>query len=439
MADTQTPEQFGNYHLLEKIATGGMAEVWRARYYGAAGFEKILVIKKVLPDLAADAEFVELFYDEGKIAQHLQHGNIVQIWALDEFDGQPFMAMEYVHGLDLSRLLSRANKVGTFPVPLAMFVVSEVLRALQFAHERTDDLGHPLNIVHCDISPQNILISFSGEVKLADFGISRAAFQASEQHKVVRGKYAYMSPEQVEGRDLDRRTDLFSLGIVLFESLAGHRLFKRKSRDQTLDRVRRAEVPSPRAFREEISEDLEAVLLKALARRREDRYPSAGEFLEAMSAIMVREGHRATSNDLAAYVKGVLEAAAAKSRGEEPAPPQASVGDVQPTAVVVLAVEAAPPPRSIAAPRRTLPLLTQDWGGIVEQARGEVWERGDGAMLVVWVARSGLKSALTRAVRTAEQLQRVTLDAGYRLSAGLAPGAQPTAGSWRARSTWRAG
>ncbi|MEC7947009.1 MAG: serine/threonine-protein kinase [Myxococcota bacterium] len=436
MSTSETPEQFGNYHLLEKIATGGMAEVWRARYYGAAGFEKILVIKKVLPDLAADSEFVELFYDEGKIAQHLQHGNIVQIWALDEVGGQPFMAMEYVHGLDLSRLLSRARGLGPFPIPLALLCVSEILRGLHFAHDREDDLGQPLRIVHCDISPQNILISFAGEVKLADFGISRAAFQASEQHKVVRGKYAYMSPEQVEGRALDRRTDLFSLAIVLYEALTGRRLFKTKSRDQTLDRVRRAEVPSPRAYRSEVSEDLEAVLLKALSRKREDRYEDAGAFLEALTAVMVREGHRATSSDLATYLKAVIDAHAAASRGEEPESARGPA-DIPPAEVVVLAVEAAPPPRAIAAPRRSLSSLTQEWSGIIEQANGEVWERADGAMLLVWVARSGRKGALQRAVRTAVALQRVTLDAGYRLSAGLAPGvARLQPGTGRPADGW---
>jgi len=420
VSSTETPEQFGNYHLLEKIATGGMAEVWRARYYGAAGFEKILVIKKVLPELAADSEFVELFYDEGKIAQHLQHGNIVQIWALDEVEGQPFMAMEYVHGLDMSRLLSRARGLGPFPIPLALFCVSEVLRGLQFAHDRNDDLGRPLSIVHCDISPQNILISFAGEVKLADFGISRAAFQASEQHKVIRGKYAYMSPEQVEGRALDRGTDLFSLGIVLYEALTGRRLFKTKSRDQTLDRVRRAEVPSPRAYRPDLSEDLEAVLLKALSRKREDRYPDAGAFLDALTGIMVREGHRATSSDLAAYLKAVIEAHSASAREEGGAPRGPS--EVPPAEVVVLAIEAAPPPRSIAAPRRSLSALSQEWASLVDQADGKIWEHADGAMLVVWVARGGRKGALQRAAQTAVALQQVTLDAGYRLSAGLAPG-----------------
>ena len=244
-------EQFGKYELIEKIATGGMAEVYRARSRGVAGFEKILVIKKILPHLARDREFRELFIDEARIAVQLIHVNIVQVFDLGEIDENYFMAMEFVQGLDLSRLLSRARSIGPFPIPLALFIISEVLKALQFAHHRSDEEGKFLNIVHCDISPQNILISSSGEVKLTDFGISRAAFQLEEQHQVIRGKYAYMAPEQVEGKALDGRTDLFALTIVLFESLTGRRLFKAKERNETLARVRRAEVPSPRAYRPE--------------------------------------------------------------------------------------------------------------------------------------------------------------------------------------------
>ena len=208
------PQQFGDYHLLEKIATGGMAEVWRARAYGLAGFEKILVIKRVLGSLASDEEFIRLFIDEARIAVQLLHVNIVQVFDLGEVDGTYYMAMEYVHGLDLARLVSRARNHSPFPVPLALFVIAEVLKALQFAHARRDESGNPLRIVHCDISPQNMLISYAGEVKITDFGISRAAFQASGLHDVIRGKYAYMSPEQVDGAVLDGRSDLFSLGIV---------------------------------------------------------------------------------------------------------------------------------------------------------------------------------------------------------------------------------
>ena len=153
-----------------------------------------------MPSLADDEEFIDLFIDEAKIAVQLLHVNIVQVFELGEVNGQYFMALEYVHGLDLARLVSRAKNRGAFPLPLALFIVAEVLKALAFAHERRDEKGRPLHIVHCDISPQNILVSFSGEVKITDFGISRAAFQAKSLHDVIRGKYAYMSPEQVEGK-----------------------------------------------------------------------------------------------------------------------------------------------------------------------------------------------------------------------------------------------
>lgn len=424
MAQPSQPEVFGPYHLLERIATGGMAEVWRARAYGMAGFEKILVIKRVLDNLAQDDEFIRLFIDEARIAVQLLHVNIVQVFDLGEVDGKYYMAMEYVHGLDLSRLVSRARNLGAYPIPLALFITGEVLKALQFAHQRTDEAGEPLRIVHCDISPQNILISYAGEVKITDFGISRAAFQAKSLHKVVRGKYAYMSPEQVEGRPLDGRTDLFSLAIVLYEALTGRRLFKAKNRDETLARVRRAEVPSPRAYRPEISEDLEGFLLKALARNPEDRFSDAAEMLEALSSLMVREGHRATNNDLAAYLKEVIDTAAAAARGEGARRGRAGRAGraVPPSATVVLAVEASPPPRSIAAPRTTLAAVTQEWQGVVAEAGGEIWERGDGSMLVVWVARGGLRDSISRAVSTARTLQQATLAAGYRLSAGIAPG-----------------
>ncbi|TNE89096.1 MAG: serine/threonine protein kinase [Deltaproteobacteria bacterium] len=412
----QAPQQFGEYHLLEKIATGGMAEVWRARAYGMAGFEKILVIKRVLDTLARDDEFIRLFIDEARIAVQLLHVNIVQVFDLGEVEGSYYMAMEYVHGLDLSRLISRGKNSGPFPLPLALFVIGEVLKALQFAHERTDEDGVPLRIVHCDMSPQNILISYAGEVKITDFGISRAAFQAGSDG-VIRGKYAYMSPEQVDGKELDGRSDVFSTGIVLYELLTGRRLFKSKTKDETLARVRRAEVPPPRAFRPEISEDLEGILLKSLARKRGDRYQSAGEMLEAIGTLMVREGHRATNNDLAIYVKDVIEAA-----GRGKADRRLTDTEAKPTGVVVLASEANPPPRSLAAPRASLAALTQEWSGIVTEAGGEIWEQEDGSLLVVWTADEGVADQVARAVGAARDLAKAAQRCGYRASAGLAPG-----------------
>ncbi len=417
MSSKPEPQEFGDYHLLEKIATGGMAEVWRARAYGMAGFEKILVIKKVLDTLSKDEEFIRLFIDEARISVQLLHVNIVQVFDLGQVEGAYYMAMEYVHGLDLARLVSRSRPLGPFPVPLALFIASEVLKALQFAHDRTDDDGNHLRIVHCDISPQNVLISYAGEVKITDFGISRAAFQATSMHEVIRGKYAYMSPEQVDGKELDGRSDLFSLGIVLYELLTGRRLFKAKSRDETLARVRRAEVPSPRSYRPEVSEDLEGILLTALAQGREDRFQTAAEMLEEVNVLMVRESHRATNNDLAAFMKDVIEHAGRGGRSER------SRGDVEapPSAIVVLAAEASPPPRSLATPRTSLAALTQEWSGIISQAEGDIWEREDGSMLVVWVAVD-LKEALARAVQTSFQLRKVTQKAGYRMSAGVTPG-----------------
>jgi hypothetical protein len=292
---------------------------------------------------------------------------------------------------------------------------------LQFAHERTDEEGTPLRIVHCDISPQNILVSYSGEVKITDFGISRAAFQANGTNDVIRGKYAYMSPEQVEGRELDGRSDVFSLGILLFELLTGRRLFKAKTRDETLARVRRAEVPSLRAYRPEVSEDLEGLVLKSLLADRNLRYASAGAFLEDLSVLMVREGHRATNNDLAAYLKDVIENAArpqpVENRVERPGAP---------TPLVVLAAEACPPPRSIAAPRVSPASLVDEWSSMVSARGGELWERSDGGLLAVWTApphrERSLKECLESAVSVATDLRQAAQRAGYRLSAGVAPG-----------------
>ena len=410
---SSTPQQFGDYHLLEKIATGGMAEVYRARAYGLAGFEKILVIKKVLPSLATDEEFIRLFIDEAKIAVHLHHVNIVQVFELDEVNGQYYMAQEYVHGLDLARLVSRAKNRGQFPIPLALYVICEVLKALSFAHERRDDDGRPMHIVHCDISPQNVLVSYAGEVKITDFGISRAAFQAKSLHDVIRGKYAYMSPEQVDGKGLDGRSDIFSLGIVLFELLTGRRLFKAKTRDETIARVRRAEVPSPRGYRPDVSADLEHIILRSLAKHPEGRYGTAAEMLEDIGVLMVREGHRGTNNDLSAFVRSVVE--------DERARTQRRQGQLEPSSVVVVACEAFPPPRTLSAPRKSLAQLSQEWAGLVSESGGEVWEQSDGTMLVCWVGGE-LRESLSTAVNVTLALKHATQRSGYRLSAGVAPG-----------------
>jgi serine/threonine protein kinase len=408
---------FGNYQLLEKIATGGMAEVFRARARGAMGFEKILVIKRILDTLAKDEEFQELFKVEARIAAMLVHPNIVQVFELGRQDESLFIAMEYVHGVDLARVVTRAKALGDVPIDLALFLTGEVLKALQFAHASVHpDTGRPLDVVHCDISPQNILVSFAGEVKITDFGISRAAIQQGNQ-EVIRGKYAYMSPEQVEGKVLDGRSDLFSLGIVLYELLTGRRLFKSRTRDETLARVRRAEVPSPRAWRPSISDELEQFLLRTLARNADDRWSDAAEMLDALARITLHERHRAGSADLAAWVRSVIDAS--NQTGDVPKAPKERAH--APSEVVVLAVEASPLPKSVGTPMSSLPALGKEWDVIVAEEGGDIWERGDGNLLLVW-SGAPIAEMVRRAVSTAVRLQRVTMPSGFQLSAGVAPG-----------------
>lgn len=418
-----TPQEFGDYHLLEKIATGGMAEVWRARAYGMAGFEKILVIKKVLPNLSEDKDFIALFKAEARIAVQLQHVNIVQVFdfgLVPEVDDTGarrnswYITMEYVHGLDLSRLASRAKKVGETPIAIVLYVISEVLRALAFAHERTDANGVPLGVVHCDISPQNILLSYAGEVKLTDFGIARVAISTESKQEVVRGKYAYMSPEQAAGEDLDARSDLFSLGIVLYEMLTGRRLFKAPSREDTIARVRRAEVPSARFYRPEISEELESLLLRALAREPAHRFQSAEQMLDVLAMVMVREGHRASNNELAAYLREVIETSGR-------ARPEVAPGEAGPVKIAVLAIEAVPPPRTMAVARQDLDDLSRAWMEVLRDAGGEIWEDSAGSALVVWRGEE-LRDTVRTALDAAMEVRKISMKAGYKLAAGLSPG-----------------
>lgn len=411
-------EKFGKYELLEKIASGGMAEVFRARSRGAAGFEKIMVIKKILPNLANKKEFQELFIDEARIAVQLVNVNIVQVFDLGEIDGQYFMAMEYVNGLDLSRLLMKARNAGPFPIPLALFIIAEVLKALHFAHNRCDEKGKLLNIVHCDISPQNILISHSGEVKLTDFGISRAAFQMEEQHQVIRGKYAYMAPEQVAGEVLDGRTDLFALTIVLYEMLTGRRLFKAKTRNETLMRVRSAEVPSPKVFRPEISQDLENFLFKGLAKEREDRFPTAGRMLEGLSKVMVEENHRVTNNDLATYIRRVSD----QNRRTDTLVGDLGAQNALPETIIALSAGAIVPSRSMGTPRLSLSELLNVWKKGVKKGGGEVWESNDESIVVVWKANASLEEAIQKCFLVSSYLQNKAKEADFKVSIGIAPG-----------------
>lgn len=270
---------FGKYYLTEKIATGGMAELYRAKRIGVAGFEKLLVIKKILPHLSLHEEFVSMFINEAKIAAQLTHTNIAQIFDLGKIEDSYYIAMEYVWGKDLKAVLKK-GKEKKLPVSMehALQIVSKACAALDYAHKKKDLKGNELNLIHRDVSPQNILVSYDGDVKLVDFGIAKAASKTSDTRTgVLKGKIAYMSPEQAWGRPIDRRSDIFSLGIVLYELLTGEMLFKGDTDLNTLEKVREAKVIPPAKLNKEIPKEIENILLKALAKEPQERYQSASD------------------------------------------------------------------------------------------------------------------------------------------------------------------
>jgi|GEM_PF-893457 len=298
---------FGNYELLDRIAEGGMAEVWRARSRGAAGFEKTVVIKRVLPSLMANPGFAELLVREAKIASRLSHANIVQIFDLGEEAGAYFIAMEHVDGKDLGAVMAYESRHSATPnkphltQPMKLWIVAETAKALDYAHRRKGDDGRALAIVHRDVSPQNILCGYEGEVKVADFGIARADQQdlgRGEDPKVLRGKYAYMSPEQARGEPLDRRSDLFALGIVLWELATNVRLFKGATAQETLELVRAAKAPEFPFEAHGWPSEIREILKRALAADVDDRYASAGEMYMDLSRVLFRLGENVGAAEL---------------------------------------------------------------------------------------------------------------------------------------------
>jgi serine/threonine protein kinase len=236
------PQPFGKYLLLERISVGGMAEVFKAKTFGVEGFEKIIAIKKILPAMAEDADFIQMFIDEAKIAGQLNHANICQIFELGKIDDSHFIAMEYIWGKDLLQIQNRFRRLKKhMPVQMAAFVMGKVCEGLDYAHRKKDATGKPLNIIHRDVSPQNVITSYDGEVKVIDFGIAKAASRSSKtQAGVLKGKFGYMSPEQIGGKPLDQRTDIFAVGTILYELLTSERLFMGESDFATLEKIRSA-------------------------------------------------------------------------------------------------------------------------------------------------------------------------------------------------------
>jgi len=299
-------KRLGRYELIRRIAYGGMAEIFLARDEGVQGFSRNVVVKRILPNITEDPVFVKMFLEEARIVARLSHQNIAHVYDFGEEDGQFFIAMEYVDGLALHALL---NVLSPKPVPVAhaIKVTSLVASALFHAHGLVSESGTPMGIVHRDISPQNVLLSWDGQVKLVDFGIAKAADQMSHTEVgVLKGKFAYLAPERCLGLEYDHRTDIFSLGTVLYEMLTGSRLFKRDNPFQTMKAVTTDPIEPPSARIPSLPARLDRLVMKALARKPDERYQSADELSLDLEEVLQKEGLISTSIHLGRFLEKVL-------------------------------------------------------------------------------------------------------------------------------------
>ena len=302
------PVLFGKYLLLDRINIGGMAEVWRGKTFGAGGFERLVAIKRILPNIAEDEEFITMFIDEAKISVQLTHANIGQIYELGAINNSYFIAMEYIPGKDMRAIFERCRKKGEpAPIPLSCYVVSKLCEGLDYAHRKKDGMGRDMNIVHRDVSPQNVLVSYEGEVKVIDFGIAKAAGKATKtQAGILKGKFGYMSPEQIRGLPLDRRSDVFAIGVCLYEMLTGERLFVGDSDFSVLEKVRKAEVTPPSTYNRRVPEQLEKIVLRALARDVDTRYQYANELADDLQRFLITSESIFSRKDLMQYMKSTF-------------------------------------------------------------------------------------------------------------------------------------
>ena len=297
-------KRLGKYEILALLALGGTAEIYLARISGAAGFEKYVVVKCLHDHLADDVEFVKMFLDEARLAAHLDHSNIVQTMELGEHEGRYYMVMEFLAGLSLAMIVRRVGErmpSARIPVPLVLNILAQASAGLHYAHEKAMN-GKALNIVHRDISPQNLVISFEGVVKLVDFGIAKAELRETRTRSgTIKGKFAYMSPEQCVANNVDRRTDVFALGVIGHELLTGRRLFKRPSPYETYQAVMECDVKPPSATDPGLDPALDAVIMAALTKDRDDRYPTAEAFGDALLGYLHHRGIGSGPGDVSRF------------------------------------------------------------------------------------------------------------------------------------------
>lgn len=307
----------GKYQVIDRLAAGGMAEILTARVVGAKGFEKVVVLKRILPHLAQEEEFVKMFIDEAKICSSLTHGNIAQINDFGEAGGHYFIAMEYVPGQSLSKIIHRARHTHSpMSTEHAAFIAAEALGGLDYAHRAADPAtGRPLGIVHRDVSPQNILVSYDGQVKLVDFGIAKAAGKLhATRGGILKGKFGYMAPEQAAGKPIDHRADVFAMGVVLYEMLTGQVLFKGESDLETLRQVQEARLPDLEPLAQRSDAALVRILEKALTRDPNRRFASAGEMQTLLRKFIFERSVETTHLTLGAFVRKLFPDEVQKDR-----------------------------------------------------------------------------------------------------------------------------
>ena len=327
--------RFGKYFLVKKLATGGMAQLYKAKITGVQGFEKLIAIKTILPHLASEKELISSFIDEAKLAALLHHQNIVQIYDFGNIEDTYYISMEYLFGKDLRHLLNKAKGKNLLPsIEIALYIESRICAGLDYAHSLKDFQMRPLNIIHRDISPQNVFVTYDGDVKIVDFGIAKAARRSTlTQAGMIKGKVAYMSPEQASGQGVDYRSDIFSAGILLYEMVTGKQMFTGTDTLQILARVCRAEFEPPEMAQGGLPPQVYDILHRALKKDVNERYQSCGEMLADLEECMFKLSMRPTARALCQYMKELFKEeiiAEGEALGEtapfcteeEPTPPQ---------------------------------------------------------------------------------------------------------------------
>jgi serine/threonine-protein kinase len=315
MADQHQQQR---YRVIDRLASGGMAEVFVAESAGIEGFKKKVAIKRVLPHLSEKKRFIAMFLDEARLSAHLSHSNVVQVFDIGVGDKTYFIVMEYVNGADLKQVIKSVRDSGkSFPIEAAIFMCAKMCEGLAYAHECRGEEGESLNVVHRDISPPNVLISEHGEIKIVDFGLAKASTQLEKSEAgIIKGKFSYLAPEAAHGHEVDARADIFAVGIILWEMLAGRRLFQGKSDYETVKQVQAAKIPPITQFSRDADDHLQSILARALARDRDQRYGSARALGTDLTRYLYKLGRPVGSFDIAELVRGAMLQRKQKAAGE---------------------------------------------------------------------------------------------------------------------------